>query len=103
MDIKAYGKINLTLDVLYRRPDGYHQLRGVMCAVDVYDAVHMERSEGVSVTFDDAVPPQNTAVTAARPSSKKPAGARTYTYKKAYPPRPAWAAQAQTPPECCGA
>lgn len=66
MDIKAYGKINLTLDVLYRRPDGYHQLRGVMCAVDVYDAVHMERSEGVSVIFDEEVPPQNTAIMAAR-------------------------------------
>lgn len=66
MDIRAYGKINLTLDVLHRRPDGYHLLRGVMCAVDVYDAVRMERSKGVSVAFDEAVPPQNTAIAAAR-------------------------------------
>ena len=82
MDIKAYGKINLTLDVLYRRPDGYHQLRGVMCAVDVYDAVHMERSECVSVTFDDAVPPQNTAVMAARAFFEKTGrGADIYIQK----------------------
>ena len=78
----AYGKINLTLDVLYRRPDGYHQLRGIMCAVDVYDAVHMERSEGVSVTFDDAVPPRNTAVMAARAFFEKTGrGADIYIQK----------------------
>ena len=82
MDIKAYGKINLTLDVLYRRPDGYHQLRGVMCAVDVYDAVHMERSEGVSVIFDEEVPPQNTAIMAARAFFEKTGrGADIYIQK----------------------
>lgn len=103
MDIKAYGKINLTLDVLYRRPDGCHQLRGVMCAVDVYDAVHIEPAAGVSVSFDEAVPPRNTAIMAARAFFEKPAEARTYTYKRAYPPRPAWAAPAPTLPECCAA
>lgn len=66
MDIRAYGKINITLDVLHRRQDGYHELRGIMCAVDVYDAVHIEPAAGVSVSFDEAVPPQNTAAKAAR-------------------------------------
>lgn len=82
MDIEAYGKINLTLDVLCRRPDGYHQLRGIMCAVNVYDAVHIERSKGVSVSFDEAVPPRNTAVTAARAFLEKTGrGADIYIQK----------------------
>ena len=82
MDIKAYGKINLTLDVLYRRPDGCHQLRGVMCAVDVYDAVHIEPAAGVSVSFDEAVPPRNTAIMAARAFFEKTGrGADIYIQK----------------------
>ncbi len=82
MDIKAFGKINLTLDVLYRRPDGYHQLRGIMCAVNIYDAVHIERSRGVSVSFDEAVPPRNTAVAAALAFLEKTGrGAEIYIQK----------------------
>ncbi len=34
---RAYGKINLALDVLQKRPDGYHELRTVMQAVGIYD------------------------------------------------------------------
>lgn len=34
---KAYAKINLGLDVLCRRPDGYHEVKMVMQTVDIYD------------------------------------------------------------------
>lgn len=34
---KAPAKINLGLDVLYRRPDGYHELEMVMASVDLAD------------------------------------------------------------------
>ena len=30
MRLKAYGKINLALDVVRRRPDGYHEVKMVM-------------------------------------------------------------------------
>ncbi len=30
---KAFAKLNLTLDVLGKRPDGYHELRMVMCSL----------------------------------------------------------------------
>ncbi|MGH2507325.1 MAG: 4-(cytidine 5'-diphospho)-2-C-methyl-D-erythritol kinase, partial [Ktedonobacteraceae bacterium] len=36
---KAYAKINLTLDVLGRRADGYHELATVIQAVDLYDTL----------------------------------------------------------------
>ncbi len=34
---KAYGKINLGLDVLRKRPDGYHEVKMIMQMVSVYD------------------------------------------------------------------
>lgn len=39
IQIKAYGKINLGLDVLRKRDDGYHDLAMIMQAVGVYDDV----------------------------------------------------------------
>ena len=39
---KAPAKINLTLDILGRRPDGYHELRMVMQAVSLCDTVTVE-------------------------------------------------------------
>jgi len=37
--LKAYGKINLGLDVIRKRPDGYHDLDMIMQMVDIYDDV----------------------------------------------------------------
>lgn len=37
--IKAYAKINLTLEVEGKRPDGYHTLNTVMQAVSLYDHI----------------------------------------------------------------
>lgn len=39
---RAFGKINLTLDVLGLRPDGYHDLKSVMQTVSLYDDVVIE-------------------------------------------------------------
>lgn len=40
---KAYGKINLGLDVLRRRPDGYHEVKMIMQMVDIYDTLTFEK------------------------------------------------------------
>jgi 4-diphosphocytidyl-2-C-methyl-D-erythritol kinase len=37
--VRAYAKINLTLDVLGPRADGYHELATVMQTVDLYDTI----------------------------------------------------------------
>ncbi|MCP6651972.1 4-(cytidine 5'-diphospho)-2-C-methyl-D-erythritol kinase, partial [Klebsiella pneumoniae] len=37
--LNAYAKINLALDVLYKRPDGYHEVAMVMQAVRLADTV----------------------------------------------------------------
>lgn len=42
----APGKLNLTLDVLGRRPDGYHGLEMVMISVSLYDSLTLELGTG---------------------------------------------------------
>ena len=37
--LKAYGKINLGLDVLGKREDGYHQVRMIMQTVGLHDSI----------------------------------------------------------------
>ena len=44
MEIKvlAPAKINLTLDVVGKRPDGYHEVRMLMQSLAIYDSVSIE-------------------------------------------------------------
>ena len=41
--LKAYGKINLGLDIVGRRENGYHEVRMIMQTVGIYDRLYMER------------------------------------------------------------
>lgn len=46
--VKAPAKINLTLDVLYKRPDAYHEVEMVMTTVDLADRIGLEsRNDGI--------------------------------------------------------
>ena len=49
--LKALGKINLGLDVLGRRTNGYHDVRMVMQTVYLYDQILLEKTdkEGISL------------------------------------------------------
>ena len=49
MELKATAKINLGLDVLRKREDGYHDLRMVMQTVRLFDRIRLSvtRSGGV--------------------------------------------------------
>ncbi len=38
---KAPAKINLSLDVLYKRPDNYHEIEMVMTTVDLADQIEL--------------------------------------------------------------
>ena len=42
--LKAMGKINLGLDVVRKREDGYHEVRMVMQTVGVYDRINMKKT-----------------------------------------------------------
>ena len=41
--IQAYGKINLSLDVKRKRPDGYHDVCMVMQTVKLHDRIFLKR------------------------------------------------------------
>lgn len=70
MNIKAYAKINLTLEITGKRADGYHLLRMVMQSVSLCDELILTRDKpGIRVFSDrDDVPcdESNTAYKAAR-------------------------------------
>lgn len=50
---KAYAKINLYLDVMAKREDGYHDIKSVMLQVDLYDEVTVERDGGADIRLVD--------------------------------------------------
>jgi 4-diphosphocytidyl-2-C-methyl-D-erythritol kinase len=53
MKIRAYAKINLTLDIIGKREDGYHLLRMIMQNVDLYDEIDIEKIEsGIIIEVD---------------------------------------------------
>lgn len=43
MKINAYAKINLFLDVMEKRPDGFHNIRSIMHRVSLCDVVKVDR------------------------------------------------------------
>ena len=49
MQVNAYAKINLTLDILGRRDDGYHDISSVMQSVGIYDrlSIYLTDDPGV--------------------------------------------------------
>lgn len=50
MHLKAYGKINIGLDITGRRSDGYHLVRMIMQTVNLFDEVSLKKQEtGITV------------------------------------------------------
>lgn len=43
---KAWAKLNLTLDILGKREDGYHDLKSVMQTISLYDVIEMDIGTG---------------------------------------------------------
>ena len=56
---KAYAKINLGLDVLRRRANGYHEVKMVMQTVDIWDWLTFTKKDqpGVELSVGDAALP----------------------------------------------
>jgi 4-diphosphocytidyl-2-C-methyl-D-erythritol kinase len=55
-ELQAPAKINLTLEILGRRPDGYHNIASVMQAVSLYDTLTFEHAPGGELVLDCADP-----------------------------------------------
>jgi 4-diphosphocytidyl-2-C-methyl-D-erythritol kinase len=53
--LKAYGKVNLSLKVLGRRPDGFHEIESVMQSISLYDLITLTPLDqpGIRLTVDN--------------------------------------------------
>ena len=65
MLVHAYAKINLTLDIVGINGNGYHLLDSVFQSVGLYDAVTLEKADGISVSCEGINGAENIAYTAA--------------------------------------
>lgn len=58
MKIKAHAKINLALDVIRKREDGYHDLEMIMVPIKLHDLIYVDIiSEGISIETNSKVMP----------------------------------------------
>lgn len=61
MKLRAFAKINLGLDVIRRREDGYHEVRMIMQTIQMYDQLEMEKKNipGIDLTTNLSYIPVN--------------------------------------------
>ncbi|HEY9575683.1 MAG TPA: 4-(cytidine 5'-diphospho)-2-C-methyl-D-erythritol kinase [Lachnospiraceae bacterium] len=56
MRLRAYAKINLGLDVIGKREDGYHEVKMVMQTIGMYDQIYIEKIEENEIRLRTNVP-----------------------------------------------
>jgi 4-diphosphocytidyl-2-C-methyl-D-erythritol kinase len=52
--LESPAKVNLGLEILKKREDGYHELRTILQKISLYDTLHfsLEKEKGISITSD---------------------------------------------------
>lgn len=65
---KAYAKVNLTLEVIGKRDDGYHDIRSVVQAIDLCDVLSFQPREHIylSSNIPELASPNNLVLRAAK-------------------------------------
>lgn len=58
--IESYGKVNLALDILYKRDDGYHEISSIMQRINLKDKlIFKDRKEGIIIESNDQRVPRD--------------------------------------------
>ena len=57
--VNAAAKINLSLDVIKKRADGYHDLKMIMAEIPLYDKITAEKSDNIMVKTNLSYLPEN--------------------------------------------
>ena len=47
--IQSHAKINLFLDVLSKRQDGYHEIYSLISKIDLHDDIEIEKSNSLEI------------------------------------------------------
>ena len=89
LTIPAHAKLNLTLEILGKRSDGYHEIRSLMCNLALHDTVRLAPSPGIEVgcSLPELAGPGNLAYRAATllRAAANHAGGAAITIEKAIP------------------
>jgi len=86
--LPSFAKINWSLEILGRRPDGYHQIRTLLQTISLHDDLTFSPDESLSLSCDDPSIPlgdENLIIRAARLLRSKcgnVAGARIHLEKR---------------------
>lgn len=56
MRLRALAKINLGLDILGKRPDGYHEVRMIMQTIQMYDVLEIRKRKEPGISLSVNVP-----------------------------------------------
>lgn len=60
MKVKAYAKINLALDVVKKRADGYHELEMIMAPLTLHDLIYINViEEGIEIDSNSVIMPRD--------------------------------------------
>ena len=68
--LKAAAKINLSLDVVRKRDDGYHDLRMIMASIPLFDVLTIEKNDSIRVKTNLSYLPENNKNTVYKISSE---------------------------------
>ncbi len=80
--LPAYAKLNLTLDVTGRRPDGYHEIDSVMQTISLHDLIWIERTDcRVFDVVGPVIEGENLMLKAARELEGRTGGALPFTIR----------------------
>jgi len=52
LSLPSFAKINWSLEILGKRPDGYHEVRTLLQTISLHDDIHFELSGDGSITLD---------------------------------------------------
>lgn len=52
ISVKAPAKINLSLDVKYKREDGYHEVEMIMTTIDLADRIHIKKRDDKQIVIE---------------------------------------------------
>lgn len=59
MKIKSNAKINLTLAIKHKRPDGFHEIESIFQEIDLYDEISLEKNDKILFQTDSLVVPDD--------------------------------------------
>jgi 4-diphosphocytidyl-2-C-methyl-D-erythritol kinase len=67
LELRAHAKVNLTLDVLGKRDDGYHEIASVVQTIGLHDTLRLESADRITLDCDrpELASPDNLAFRAA--------------------------------------